>query len=89
MEDTMTHTMLKTLAIATGLAAFTLVAGTDAHAGRAKEYFSQTYQFKQPMKGVEGQQGNFYCSYRNTPIYKELPNGKRVKVGYELFQHCY
>jgi hypothetical protein len=82
----MAHTLIKTFAIA---AAFVSVLSlSQAHARGGKEYFSQTYQFKQPMKGVEGRQGNFYCSYRNQPIYKEV-NGKKVIVGHELFQHCY
>jgi hypothetical protein len=85
----MTHELLKTFSILAAIAAVTSLAGQEAQAGRAKEYFSQTYQFKQPMKGVEGSQGAYYCSYRNQPIFKELPNGKRIKVGYELFQHCY
>lgn len=85
----MTHALIKTFAIAAAIVSVTSMSQTSAHAGSGKEYFSQTYQFKQPMKGVEGRQGNYYCSYRNQPIYKQLPNGKSVIVGYELFQHCY
>jgi hypothetical protein len=88
-ENEMSHQLIKASAIAAAIAAVMSVSATGADAGRAKEYFSETYRFKQPMKGVEGSQGNFYCSYRNQPIFKELPNGKRIKVGYELFQHCY
>jgi hypothetical protein len=83
----MTRSLVTLAAIATALAGTASIT-SQAEARRGKDYFSQTYQFSQPMKGVEGQQGNYYCSYRNTPIFKEV-NGKRVKVGYELFQHCY
>jgi hypothetical protein len=86
----MTHTMIKTLAVLAAFGSVASLAPTSAEAGgRGKDYFAETYRFNQPMKGVEGQQGNYYCSYRNQPVYKELPNGRRIKVGYELFQHCY
>lgn len=85
----MTHSALETIAIVAALAAFSSFAGSAAQAGGSREYFSQTYQFKQPMKGVEGQQGNFYCSYRSTPIRKCDANGRCKIVGHELFQHCY
>ncbi len=85
----MSHTLIKTFAIAAAIVSVTSLSQTSAHARGGKEYFSQTYQFKQPMKGVEGRVGAFYCSHRTQPIYKELPNGKKVIVGHELFQHCY
>lgn len=85
----MTHTMIKTLALFAAVATFAAVNGDNAHARGGKEYFSQTYQFSKPMTGVEGRVGAYYCSHRTQPIYKTLPNGKRVIVGHELFQHCY
>ena len=85
----MTHALLKTFAVAAAIVSVNSFAQTPAHAKGGKEYYSQTYVFKQPMKGVEGRVGNFYCSHRTQPIYKELPNGKKVIVGHELFQHCY
>ena len=85
----MTHALLKTFAIAAAVVSVSSLSQTSAHAKGSKEYYSQTYVFKQPMKGVEGRVGDSYCSYRSQPIYKELPNGKKVIVGHELFQHCY
>ena len=86
----MTHTTIKTLAILAALGVFASISGGAAQAGTGgKEYFSQTYQTNQSMKGVEGSQGNFYCSYRNTPIRKCDANGHCKVVGNELFQHCY
>lgn len=83
----MTRTLLKSIAIAA--AALSVSALSPAFAKGSKEYFSETYIVKQPMKGVEGRVGDYYCSYRNQPVYKTLANGKKVRVGNELFQHCY
>ena len=54
----MSHTLIKTLAIAAAVVSVTTMAQTSAHARGGKEYYSQTYQFKQPMKGVEGRVGH-------------------------------
>lgn len=90
----MTHTSLKTIALATLLAAAAIVpmlAGTAAQAGgRGKEYFSETYRFSKPMNGVEGRSGDYYCSYVKTPVRKCDANGNNCKiVAWELEQHCY
>jgi len=89
MEVHMTRALIKALAVAASFAGVASLATSPALARGGKEYFAQTYTFKQPMKGVEGREGAFYCSHRTQPIYKTLPNGKRVIVGHELFQHCY
>ncbi len=40
---------------------------TAAQARGGKEFYSEDYQFDQPMKGYEGQAGNYYCSYQRLP----------------------
>lgn len=85
----MTHSMIKTLSLFAAIATVAAAGASSAEAGRAKEYFSQTYRFKQAMKGVEGQQGNFYCSYINTPVRKCDGQGRCKIVAYEMMQHCY
>ncbi|MEI9900165.1 MAG: hypothetical protein WDN31_08595 [Hyphomicrobium sp.] len=47
-----------------------LVAAAFAPAALArggKDFYSQDYQFDRPMKGYEGQAGNYYCSYQRLP----------------------
>jgi len=87
----MNHASLKSFAIAAGLATGLLgmaVASTGAEARGAKEYFSETYTFKEPRHGVEGRVGNYYCSYVRTPVHK-IVNGKMKVVAWNLEQHCY
>ena len=43
------------------------VLSTGALAKGGKEFYVQDYQFDQPMKGYEGQAGNYYCSYQRLP----------------------
>jgi hypothetical protein len=61
--------------------------------GGGKEFYSQDYQFDQPMSGYEGQAGNYYCSYQRLPnrVCTTDANGnERCKVqGWTLRQHCY
>ncbi|MDX2307361.1 MAG: hypothetical protein NW216_03900 [Hyphomicrobium sp.] len=87
----MTHASLKAIALCTALAAGflgTVIASTGAEARGAKEYFSETYIVKQPLHGVEGRVGNYYCSYQRKPVHK-IVNGKMKVVAWELMQHCY
>ncbi|CAN1722817.1 conserved exported protein of unknown function [Hyphomicrobium sp. 1Nfss2.1] len=61
--------------------------------GGGKEFYSQDYQFNQPMKGYEGQAGNYYCSYQRLPNRVCTTDGSgnercRVK-GWTLRQYCY
>ena len=61
--------------------------------GGGKEFYSQDYQFNQPMKGYEGQAGNYYCSYQRLPnrVCSTDSNGnERCKIqGWTLRQYCY
>lgn len=61
--------------------------------GGGKEFYSQDYQFNQPMKGYEGQAGNYYCSYQRLPnrVCSTSSNGnERCRVqGWTLRQYCY
>lgn len=69
------------------------VASTAFAKGGGKEFYSQDYQFNQPMKGYEGQAGNYYCSYQRLPnrVCKTDGSGnERCKVqGWTLRQYCY
>lgn len=64
----------------------TLTVSDDAEARGGKEYYSQTYQFDQPMDGYEGFSGAYHCSYVRTPK-KVCKNGKCKKI-WELLQTC-
>jgi hypothetical protein len=90
MEEAMTHSSIKftavALLVATGALA-PIFAGTKAEAKGAKEYFVNEYIFNQPMKGQEGFNGAYYCSYQTTPVEVALPNGKKKKV-WKLTQAC-
>jgi hypothetical protein len=71
-----------------------LLTSTAAEAGRgAKEFYSQDYQFAQPMHGFQGQQGNYYCSYQRLPnrvcSYDANGNEKCQVKGWTLRQYCY
>jgi hypothetical protein len=61
--------------------------------GGGKEFYSQDYQFSQPMKGYEGQAGNYYCSYQRLPnrvCTTDSSGNERCKVqGWTLRQYCY
>ncbi len=58
-----------------------------------KDFYSQDYQFSQPMKGYEGNAGNYYCSYQRLPnrVCTTDSNGnERCQVqGWTLRQYCY
>lgn len=69
------------------------VASAALARGGGKEFYSQDYQFDRPMKGYEGQAGNYYCSYQRLPNRVCSTDGagnERCKVkGWTLRQHCY
>jgi hypothetical protein len=77
--------------LASGIAG--LLSTTAAEARGGKEFFSQDYQFDQPMSGYEGQQGNYYCSYQRLPnrVCTVDANGnERCAIkGWTLRQYCY
>lgn len=70
------------------------LSGSDALArGGAKDFISQDYQFDGPVKGFEGQQGNYYCSYQRLPnrvcTYDANGNERCQVKGWTLRQYCY
>jgi hypothetical protein len=70
-----------------------LLASTAAEARGGKEFYSEDYQFDGPVKGYEGQAGNYYCSYQRLPnrVCTVDANGnERCQVkGWTLRQYCY
>jgi hypothetical protein len=73
-----------------------LVASAFAPAALAKggrDFYSQDYQFDQPMSGYEGKAGNHYCSYQRLPnrVCTTDSNGnERCQIkGWTLRQYCY
>jgi hypothetical protein len=70
-----------------------LLASTAAEARGGKEFYSEDYQFGGPVKGYEGQAGNYYCSYQRLPnrVCTVDANGnERCQVkGWTLRQYCY
>jgi len=64
-----------------------------AFASGGKEFFSQDYAFDRPMKGYEGQAGNYYCSYQRHPnrtcATDSRGNQKCQVKGWTLRQYCY
>jgi hypothetical protein len=70
-----------------------LLSTTAAEARGGKEFFSEDYQFAQPMHGFQGQQGNYYCSYQRLPnrvcSYDSSGNEKCKVKGWTLRQYCY
>jgi hypothetical protein len=66
---------------------------TAAEARGGKEFFSEDYQFDQPMHGFQGQQGNYYCSYQRLPnrvcTYDSNGNETCKVKGWTLRQYCY
>ena len=83
-------TMLSTVAIAAVIAAG---GSAPALAKGGKDFYSQDYQFSQPMKGYEGQAGNYYCSYQRLPnrvCTTDASGNERCRVqGWTLRQYCY
>jgi hypothetical protein len=77
--------------LASGVAGMLSTSAAEARGG--KEFFSQDYQFDQPMHGFQGQQGNYYCSYQRLPnrVCSYDANGNETcKVqGWTLRQYCY
>ncbi len=84
-------TIAQTLAIA---AAITTLAGmsfapTAAQAGRGKQLYLETYQFKKPMHGYSGHSGNYYCDYQRLPNRRCDASGQNCKiVSWTLQQIC-
>ncbi|MDH4981895.1 hypothetical protein [Hyphomicrobium sp. D-2] len=74
-------------------AAFFAGATTQADARGAKDFYTQDYKFDRPMRGYEGQAGNYYCSYQRLPnrvCNVDRSGNERCKVkGWTLRQHCY
>jgi hypothetical protein len=64
-----------------------------AFAKGGKDFYSQDYNLDRPMKGYEGQAGNYYCSYQRLPnrVCTTDSNGnERCQVkGWTLRQYCY
>jgi hypothetical protein len=77
--------------LASALAGMLTSTGAEARGG--KQFYSEDYQFDQPMKGYEGQAGNYYCSYQRLPnrVCSVDANGnERCEVkGWTLRQYCY
>jgi hypothetical protein len=89
METPMTRlTRTAGHALAAVLAALSMAATAEA-GGRGKDYFVQDYQFKQPMNGFSGHQGNYYCDFVKLPNRKCDANGNNCKiVSWTLRQTC-
>jgi hypothetical protein len=70
-----------------------LLSTTAAEARGGKEFFSEDYEFAQPMHGLEGQQGNYYCSYQRLPnrvcTYDSNGNEHCKVKSWTLRQYCY
>jgi hypothetical protein len=64
-----------------------------AFAKGGKDFYSQDYNFDRPMKGYEGQAGNYYCSYQRLPnrvCVTDASGNERCQVkGWTLRQYCY
>jgi hypothetical protein len=88
-------TYAKTAMLCGALAAASLAGlwSTDASARGAKDFISQDYQFDGPVRGFEGQQGNYYCSYQRLPnrvcTYDSNGNERCQVKGWTLRQYCY
>jgi hypothetical protein len=86
-------TILRTGILCAAALASALGATTAAEARGGKEFFSEDYQFDQPMHGLQGQQGNYYCSYQRLPnrvCSVDASGNERCKVkGWTLRQYCY
>ncbi len=58
-----------------------------------KDFYSQDYQFSQPMKGYEGNADNYYCSYQRLPnrvCTTDSKGNEHCSVqGWTLRQYCY
>jgi hypothetical protein len=83
-------TMLKTAVLGAILVSAIAPA---AFAKGGKDFYSQDYQFDRPMKGYEGQAGNYYCSYQRLPnrvCSTDSSGNERCRVqGWTLRQYCY
>lgn len=92
MRTPMTHSMLKTASFTFLLVVAALVplfAGTAAQAKGGKDVFIQDYTFKQPMNGVSGAQGGYYCDYQRLPNRQCDASGNNCRiVSWTLRQMC-
>ena len=89
----MTKQLSKTVILCGAALAVAGTLSTGALAKGGKEFYVEDYQFDQPMKGYEGQAGNYYCSYQRLPnrVCTTDSNGNekcQVK-GWTLRQYCY
>lgn len=70
-----------------------LLTASSAQARGSKDFYSQDYQFDRPMRGFEGQQGSYYCSYQRLPnrvcTVDASGNERCVIKGWTLRQYCY
>ena len=58
--------------------------------GRGKDFYVEEYQFKKPMNGYTGRQGNYWCDYVKVPNRKCDSKGNNCKiVSWTLRQTCY
>jgi len=89
----MTKQLTKTAILCGAALAVAGTLSTGALAKGGKEFYVQDYQFDQPMKGYEGQAGNYYCSYQRLPnrvCSVDSSGNERCKIkGWTLRQHCY
>jgi len=70
-----------------------MLSTTAAQARGGKEFFTEDYQFNQPMHGYQGQAGSYYCSYQRLPnrVCTVDSNGNEhcSVQGWTLRQYCY
>jgi hypothetical protein len=80
-----------TLAIAAFAATISIAgAGAAQAGGRGKDMYVQDYNFKKPMNGYSGHQGNYWCDYVKLPNRQCDANGNNCKiVSWTLRQTCY
>ncbi len=76
------------LTLAAVAATVSLVGAAEA-GGRGKDMFVEDYNFKKPMNGFTGHQGNYWCDYVKLPNRKCDANGNNCKiVSWTLRQTC-
>jgi hypothetical protein len=83
-------TLSQTFAIAAAIATIAGVSftATSAEAGKGKQLYLETYNFKKPMHGYSGHSGNYYCDYQRLPQRRCDANGRCKIVGWTLQQIC-
>lgn len=82
-------TISMTLAAATLAAIAATAFTTSANAGKGRQLYLETYNFKKPMHGYSGHSGNYYCDYQRLPQRKCDSNGNNCRiVSWTLQQIC-